>query len=260
MIDTHCHLLPGLDDGAPDMAAAEAMARVAAEDGVSQIVATPHSREWDYNNERSRILTAVEALRVHLKRAGIPLRLHVGAEVHLTDRLVAKIRSGQLATFGDAGKYLLLECPYRTPPVRLEETIFELRVAGITPVLAHPERIRWFQEDLARLESAIRLGALGQMTSSSLVGDFGRTIAALAETMVRRGLVHARGSDAHDTEHRPPRLAAARARWAELAGDDAARIAVEDAPRAFLGGTPFEAAAPSPAPAPRGFLDRLLGR
>ncbi|MCE5248405.1 capsular biosynthesis protein, partial [bacterium] len=135
-----------------------------------------------------------------------------------------------------------------------------LRVAGITPVLAHPERIRWFQEDLARLESAIRLGALGQMTGSSLVGDFGRTIAALAETMVRRGLVHALGSDAHDTEHRPPRLAAARARWAELAGEDSARIAVEDAPRAFLGGTPFEAAAPSPAPAPRGFLDRLLGR
>ncbi|MDQ7086823.1 MAG: CpsB/CapC family capsule biosynthesis tyrosine phosphatase [Acidobacteriota bacterium] len=124
--------------------------------------------------------------------------------MHLGPRLPERIAEGRLLTYGDRRRHLLLECPYRTRPVRLEETIFELKVAGVTPVLAHPERIRYFQEDLSRYEEMVRLGSLGQMTSSSLLGVFGKPIQALSEKLVRRGLVHVLGSDAHDTEYRPP--------------------------------------------------------
>lgn len=259
MIDTHCHLLPAIDDGPQDVATAVAMARVAAEDGVATVMVTPHMREGDYLNERSKVLAAVEAFRAVLAKEGIALDVRPGSEVHLAPRLVERIGAGRLLTYNDKGTYLLLECPYRTRPVRLEEIVFELRVAGITPVIAHPERTRWFQEDPARYEEILRLGALGQMTASSLLGAFGRSIQALSETFVRRRMVHVLGSDAHDTEYRPPRLAQARARWAELAGDESARLATEDVPRAFLEGTPWEPPAPLPPEKPKGLFGRLFG-
>lgn len=260
MIDTHCHLLPGIDDGAPDDAAALAMARIAVEDGVRTIVATPHSREGDFPNERPRILSRLAQLRVLLEQEKIPLELRPGSEVHLAAGLVEGIHSGRLLTYDDGGRYILLECPYRTRPIRLDETIFELKIAGITSVLAHPERIRHFQEDLSRYEEAVRLGALGQLTSSSLVGVFGRTIQQLSEEMVRRRLVHILASDAHDGEYRPPRLAAARERWAQLGGEESARLATETHPLALLEGSPIQPPPPLPAGKQRWFLGRILGR
>ncbi len=260
MIDTHCHILPGVDDGAADDRAALAMARVAAADGIRCIVVTPHMREGDFNNERGDVLARLERLRETVGDAGIDLELRPGAEVHLAPGLVEGIRSERLLTYNDRRRHLLLECPYRTRPVRLEEVIFELKVAGVTPVLAHPERIRYFQEDLSRYEEAVRLGALGQMTTSSLLGDFGGAIAALAERMVRRRLVHLLASDSHDDDYRPPRLAAARRRWAELAGEESADLATVTLPQALLDGD--ATAPPPPLDEERGpgFLGRILGR
>lgn len=261
MIDTHCHILPGIDDGAPDRETAVRMARIAVEDGVTTIVATPHMREGDYWNERPRVLEAVAAFRRVLEEEGIPLVVAPGSEVHLAPRLPERVAEGKLLTYGDAGAWLLLECPYRTRPVRLEETIFELKLAGITPVIAHPERTRWFLEDTARWERMVELGALGQMTSSSLLGVFGRGIRSVSEEWVRRGLVHVLGSDAHDPDYRPPRLREARERWADLAGEEAARRATVEWPAAFLAGEAVDPPPPRPPEPPRrGFLSRLLGR
>lgn len=260
MIDTHCHILPGLDDGAADEAAALEMARMAVEGGVRTIVATPHMREGDYLNEREGILAALDSFRALLAREGIELSIAPGSEVHLGPRLVERIAEGRLLTYGDAGRYLLLECPYRTRPVRLEETIFELQVAGVVPVIAHPERIRYFQEDPSRYDEVVRLGALGQMTTSSLLGVFGRPIQTLSEKMVRRGLVHVLGSDSHDTRYRPPRLRSARSRWVELAGEESAQRATEEFPRALIEGAPIDAEPPREEVKPRGWITRLLGR
>ena len=260
MIDTHCHILPGLDDGAADDTAALEMARSAVEGGVRTIVATPHMREGDYLNEREGILAALESFRGLLAEESIDLSVMPGSEVHLGPRLVERIAEGRLLTYGDAGRYLLLECPYRTRPVRLGETIFELQVAGIVPVIAHPERIRYFQEDPSRYEEVVRLGALGQMTTSSLLGVFGRSVQALSEKMVLRGLVHVLGSDAHDTKYRPPRLRSARSRWAELAGEESAELATEGYPRALIEGTPIDAGPPREEAKRPGWITRLLGR
>ncbi|HHN74115.1 MAG TPA: hypothetical protein ENK10_02680 [Acidobacteria bacterium] len=260
MIDTHCHILPGLDDGAADEEAALAMARCAVDGGVETIIATPHMREGDYLNERPRVLEAVASFRKVLEREGIELKIEAGSEVHLGPRLPERVAEGRLLTYGDRRRHLLLECPYRTRPVRLEETIFELKVAGITPVLAHPERIRYFQEDPSRYEEMVRLGSLGQMTSSSLLGVFGKPIRELSEKLVRRGLVHVLGSDAHDTEYRPPRLRSAARRWAELAGEASARRAVDDYPRALLAGEAIDPPEPTPEPEKKGLLARFFRR
>ncbi len=260
MIDTHCHILPGLDDGAADEAVTLEMARVALSDGVQTIIATPHMREGDYLNERPRVLEAVDKVRALLARERLPLTIVPGSEVHLAPRLAERVEEGRLLTYADGKRYLLLECPYRTRPVRLEETIFDLTVRGVTPVIAHPERIKFFQDEIARYEEVVRLGALGQMTSSSLTGLFGKRIKALSETMVRRGLVHVLGSDAHDPEYRAPVLRAARERWAELDGEESARLATETWPQAILDGAPIDAAPPVEEEEPRGFFGRLFGR
>lgn len=266
MIDTHCHLLPGLDDGAPDDLVALEMARQAVSDGVTTIAVTPHMREGDYLNERETVLGSVDRFRGRLAAEGIPLAIEPGSEVHLAPRLAERLLERRILAYGDRlpaegwVAYLLLECPYRTRPIRLDETVFELSLAGIVPVIAHPERIRWFQEEPARYEELVRRGALGQMTGSSLLGTFGRQIQALSESLVRRGLVHILASDAHDTKYRPPRLAAARDRWAELAGQANAHAATVEIPRAMLAGEAVAVAPPRPEEKPQGLWQRWLGR
>lgn len=260
MIDTHCHLLPALDDGPQHDEAALAMARVAEADGVLEIVCTPHMREGDYLNERDGVLAALERFRELLRAAGIAIRVHPGSEVHLGPRLAERVAEGRLLTYGDQRAYLLLECPYRTRPMRLPETLFELKLAGITPVLAHPERIRYFLEDPTRYEDALRQGALGQLTTSSLLGTFGPQIQQVAEQWIQRRMVHLLGSDAHDTEYRPPKLGAARRRWAELSDEHSARCATEDWPAALLSGASIEPPEPLPPPPSKGFFARWLGR
>lgn len=261
MIDTHCHIIPGIDDGAQTDAVAVEMARIAIDDGVTTIIATPHAREGDYPNDGPKIRRSLERLRNTLEAAGVPLKIELGAEVHLTVGLIERLRSGDLPTYGGAGRYVLLECPFRTRPRGLETVIFDLRVAGITPVIAHPERTRYFIEDPSSYEELIRQGALGQMTSSSLVGLFGSSIRKLSEDWVARGLVHVLGSDAHDPEYRVPRLAEARRIWAGLTGDESARCAVRDYPQALLDGRSID---PEPPSAPRrkkkSLLERLLRR
>jgi len=259
VIDTHCHILPGLDDGAKDEGVALIMARKAIADGVKTIIATPHTRESDFWNERDGILAAAARFRQVLQRESLDLKIVAGSEAHLGPKMIELIEKERLLTYADGRKYLLLECPYRTRPVRLEETIFEFKVAGITPVIAHPERIRFFQEDPEKLEEMIRLGCLAQMTSSSLVGRFGKAIAAQSEQWVRRGMVHLLGSDAHDPEYRPPVLAEARERWAELTDQEEAEQATEVRPQALIDGEYIEADPPLPPERKRGLISRIFG-
>jgi protein-tyrosine phosphatase len=236
MIDLHSHILPDVDDGVRSDEEALAFARVAVEDGIRTVVATPHCNEGSWFNDREAVLSGVERLRALLAREEIPLQIEPGAEVRLCPELVERVRDGRAPTLGDNGKTLLLELSLSQYPVGLEQLVFQLKLAGIEPLFAHPERIAYFQDDLRRYEEVVRLGAFGQLTSGSVLGRFGSTVRDFSEELVRKGLVHVLATDAHDLEARAPRLSDGREALAALVGEDRAAAMCEESPRALLEG------------------------
>lgn len=262
MIDLHSHILPGVDDGVETDEEAIEFARMAEAHGTRTIVATPHCRESTYYNDRAAVLAGVARLRPILKAAGVGIELVPGGEVHLCPELVERVRDGRAPTLGDNGRTLLLELSMsQYPPPDLESLLFQLKLAGIVVLLAHPERIKYFRDDPARYESLVRLGAFGQLNSGSLVGLFGAEIAELSRRWVRRNLVHVLASDSHNLGGRAPVLDDAVAAAAGLVGEAQARRMVTDVPAALLRGEEPEVPAVEDAPSRgSGFLSRLLGR
>jgi protein-tyrosine phosphatase len=261
MIDIHTHILPGVDDGVQSEDEAVEFARMAAEDGVRVIVATPHCREGSYENVRSDVLEHVARLRSRLTREGIPIDLQPGAEVHIAPELLVRVREGRAPTLADNGRTLLLELSLSQVPIQLERMVFELKLGGLEVVFAHPERIRYFQDDVRRYEAVVQQGAWGQITTGSILGDFGSAAREFSEELLRKGLVHVLASDAHNLRGRPPVLSAARQASVAWVGERYAQAMVETAPRALLAGTPLEMPPiEDPTPRRRSWLSRWFRR
>jgi protein-tyrosine phosphatase len=204
LIDIHCHILPGLDDGPANIDFSIAMARAAVEDGTQIIVATPHVRR-DHKVDPAGIPPAVDALNAQLEADKVPLRVVAGAEVGW--REAADMTGDELrdVTLGSSD-YVLLECPYGKSPADIEGVIEHVRAAGLRIVLAHPERCPLFRGDLDRLVAIVEAGAVTSVTAGSLAGSFGERVQEVAFEMLERGIVHDVASDAHDHLHRPPRI------------------------------------------------------
>lgn len=206
MIDTHLHILPGVDDGPDTMEETIALARVLVQEGVHTAIATPH-----YNDEYpcypvAEIQARVSGVQQVLDHHGIPLHLFPGHEVLIKPGLVEDIRSGRVATL-NGSRYLLLELWPASWLPETERVIFELRAAGIIPVLAHVERYQAIQRDPQKLASLLQQGVLAQITTGSLVGMQGKTAQRTAESLLKKGLIHCFGSDAHGLQKRPPAVA-----------------------------------------------------
>lgn len=208
MIDLHTHILPGLDDGAATLEESLDLARACVEDGVLLAAATPHVRD-DYPTDADTMERLVAEVRLALEREGIDLRLRGGGEIALDwlDRLPLD----ELRRFGLGGnpRYLLLEFPYVGWPLPLADLVFRLRAAGITPVLAHPERNPDVQAAPMRLRPLVENGALVQVTAASLDGRLGGAARETGMELVRSGLAHMIASDAHGHRIRGAGLAAA---------------------------------------------------
>ena len=258
MIDLHNHLLPGIDDGAKKLEETLELLRIARRDGVSVVVATPHMKPGVYDNRRETILQRVTLVREAQKgdeAEGVTLL--PGAEVYFTADLVVRARAKELMTVGDRGRYVLLELPYQQAPMHVDDTIFQLRLLGVTPLMAHPERVAYYLEDIERVAASVRLGARTQVTASSLTGRFGDKARDFARAMLARNLIHVLASDAHDVRFRPPVLSEAVRMAASLVGEAAARRLVEDTPRAILDGREVEVEETQPPPRRRGLAARL---
>ncbi len=260
MIDLHTHILPGIDDGVNDLEECVEFARMAEGDGVKTIVATPHYREGFYINERPGILELVASVRERLTAEGIGIELLPGAEVHLCPDLVDRIADGRATTLNNNGKTLLLELSLSQYPVDLENVIFQLKLAGIIPLFAHPERIRYFQDDPRRYEEAIRLGSWGQITTGSILGTFGREAAEYSRELLAKGLVHVIASDAHNVRGRPPLMREAMLAAAEIVGEEYAEAMVDAAPRALIEGREPELPELKRARSRPSLFSRLFGR
>jgi protein-tyrosine phosphatase len=206
MLDLHCHLLPGIDDGARDLETALEMARMAVADGITLVACTPHIYPGMYDNDANGIGEAITAFRVELANRDIPLALVRGADVHMVPGLPEAIREGRVPTIAGS-RYLLLEPPHHVAPPRFRESIFDLMVTGCIPVITHPERLTWIEDHYALFVDVVHAGAWLQLTAGSLTGRFGRRCRYWSERLLDEGLVHVIATDAHDPRRRPPLLA-----------------------------------------------------
>jgi protein-tyrosine phosphatase len=196
MIDTHSHILPGLDDGSRSLEQSLAMAREAAETGVTDVVCTPHLRDADDRTARDAPAVRAE-LQELLDRERVPLRLHPGFEI--TFEYAAEADPEELRPFslGAGTRFVLVEIPHFSWPVFAAETIHRLRLGGLVPVLAHPERNERIQSNPELLASLLHMGALAQGTTASFFGLFGRESRRCLLGQLAAGQVAFMASDAH---------------------------------------------------------------
>ena len=244
MIDLHCHILPGIDDGARDLETSLAMARAFVADGVSIVACTPHILPGLYHNSGPQIRAATAQLQRLLNEHRVPLRLTTGADNHVTPGFLSELRSGQLLSLADS-RYVLVEPPHHVAPPRLEELFFNLITANYVPILTHPERLTWINSAYASMERLHTAGAWFQVTAGSLSGDFGRNARYWAERLLDEGKVHLLATDAHDLKTRSPRLSHGRDLAAKRVGATEAANLVVTRPRGVLHNVP-----PSELPPP----------
>lgn len=205
MIDLHCHILAGIDDGPETIEGSLALVRVAIEQGTRTIVATPHV-SWRYKNDSSTIARLVAETNSAIAGAGLELDVLAGAEVALTR--VPELDAGELRALRlGGGPWLLLECPFSSVSIGFDTAVFELEEQGYRIVLAHPERCQAFHRDPQMLESLVRGGVLASITAGSLIGSFGDRVRRFALSLLEAELVHNVASDAHDSEKRRPGMA-----------------------------------------------------
>lgn len=237
MIDLHCHMLPGIDDGAPDLDTALAMARLAVADGITTVACTPHIYPGLYPNTAAGIRAAIAEFRDRLAAADIPLQITYGADTHMVPDLLGRFRDGSVPTLHGT-RYFLLEPPHHVAPPRLEEFVFSLVAAGYVPIVTHPERLTWIEGRFETFRKLVKGGAWLQVTAGSLTGRFGRSAKYWGEQFLEQGLVHILATDAHGIERRAPLLAEgvqAAERW--LGAEEALRC-VRTRPQAVLANSP----------------------
>lgn len=233
MIDLHCHILPGLDDGAANIDVALDMARAFVADGVSVVACTPHYLPGLYHNTGPQIQAATERLQQVLHQNDVPLRLVTGCDAHVTSDFIAGLRTGRLLTLAGS-RYVLVEPPHHVAPPRLGDLFFALLVAGYVPILTHPERLTWIKAHYAVLERFVGAGAWMQVTAGSLTGAFGQTAQYWAERMLDEGRVHILATDAHNNRQRSPNLGRGRECAAKRIGEQAAHHLVVTRPQGVL--------------------------
>lgn len=238
MIDLHCHYLPGVDDGAPDLETALNLARAAADNGILIAVLTPHVMAGRWDNRRSTLQPAFEAFRRSVDDAGIPLELYLGAEVHLMPASLALLEADELPALGrwEGERVILLELPDGGVPVGAMKAVEILRRHGAVPMLAHPERNRSIMRDVSRLEPFVDAGCLVQLTAASVCGWFGAPAKRAAHEILDAGWATAVATDAHNLRHRPPVLAEARHALTLRYGEDTARELTELNPLLIVAG------------------------
>lgn len=253
LIDLHCHLLPGIDDGAPDLETSLEMARIAVADGIGTIACTPHIYPGLYDNNGPDILRRVIALQAVLNDAGIPLTLVAGCDAHLTPTMVAELNNGHIPTLAGS-RYFLFEPPHHVAPPRLEQSVLATLEAGYMPIITHPERLSWIEGHYDTMKALAKAGAWMQLTAGSITGRFGKRPQYWSERMLDEGLVHLIATDAHNLRNRKPLMADAAAMVAVRLGDAAAHDMVVTRPNMVLAN-----AAPATGPATIGLAAKTSG-
>jgi len=231
MIDIHCHILPAIDDGAPDMETTMKMLDIAARDGIGHIVASPHFRQGERPSFQD-ILLNLQRVQEEAGRQGSPVKLYSGADVRLTYELFEALDKTELPTINNS-RYFLLELPDLIPP-HLDDIIFEAKIKGYVPIITHPERNYSLLSAFEKADALRESGALFQLTAMSITGNFGRHIRKLSLHLLKKGYVDFVASDAHSTNGRIPVLSRSYREVTDVLNVDEARKMFIDNPRAVL--------------------------
>jgi len=205
MIDLHCHILPGIDDGAKTMEESLAMVESAIADGITHVVATPHA-----SSEYSFDFAKVRATRDELQsRIGNRLQLATGCDFHLNPENMAALRHSPAQFCINQKGYLLVEFNEFSIPPAMDQALHQIQLAGLRPIITHPERNGILRAQPERLLRWVRVGCFTQITAGSLLGMFGTGAKSDSLAWIAQGLVHFVSSDAHNTTSRPLQLGAA---------------------------------------------------
>lgn len=235
VIDIHCHILPEVDDGPKTWDMALEMCRMAAADGITHIVATPHANDR-YLYDRSVLAGALARLR---QLTGDSPKLSLGCDFHLSYENLQELFAQPDRYTIEGSKYLLVEFSNYSVPAQISETFKKMENHGITPVITHPERNPILQRSPERVLEWAGQGCVVQVTASAFTGLWGEGVQQAARWLLDRGAVHLLASDAHDTRYRIPNLSAGRDAVAKIAGAETARALVEENPHAVVSGQPL---------------------
>lgn len=256
-VDIHCHILPGIDDGAPTMADSLEMAAMASADGIGTIIATPHASHEYPPRPVEELFERIASLQAEIDRLQIPLRILPGADVQITESLPALVRQRKILTLADTGRYILLELPHDIY-VPLDGLMAELKRNGTRSVLSHPERNRGIRTNLGLVEPLIERGCLMQVTAGSILGEFGRDSKAAALHMINHRQVHFVATDSHSPKHRKPLLHAAYQAVASMTEPAYADQIFKQFPAALAEGKPIRPGNTRPQAPHRSLLARIF--
>jgi len=245
VIDLHCHILPGLDDGPENIDGTLEMVRRAFGDGIRTIVATPHTHNSVYLNHFEDVRRCVNTVNSTICSEGLSVVVRAGLEVHMCEGMVRRLEEGGIGTLNHTGRYMLVEFPFQALPAGYRNELFELRLKGVTPIIAHPERNLVLQNELGRVYELVEMGCLLQLTAMSITGELGEAAMVCARELLDLRLAHVIASDAHSHENRPPVLSSAVEAAAGILGSEIeARDMVTKIPAAIIAGRNLDVSEP----------------
>ncbi len=219
MIDLHSHILPGVDDGSPDMEHSLALAQVAVQNGITHSLLTPHHMDGKYTNHKADVIRKTAAFQAALDEHHIPLTVFPGQEVHLTGDLIQAIDDDDILFADEGNHYLMLEMPHsHVPTYFLDDILPELEARDIVPVIVHPERNQGIQNDPDLLYELVTNGCLTQLTASSYLDIFGTHVTQLTQQIIDANMGYVFASDAHNLKGRNFRMQTAFAKLTKTNG------------------------------------------
>jgi len=204
-IDIHCHILPGVDDGSPDMATSLEMLRIADKNGITHLILTPHHKPMHHNVSPEHNVAYRKKLQEAAKAEGIKAKLFSGNEIYYSDETMEELMEGKICSLAGSD-YVLVEFHPTNPYKAIQNAVSRVQAAGFIPIIAHVERYSDIVSHPSRVKDLIEMGSFIQVNASSIMGKYGFGISHFTKKLLKEELVHFVASDAHDTGRRAPNL------------------------------------------------------
>ena len=204
-IDIHCHIMPGVDDGSPDMETSLEMLRIAQKNCITHIILTPHHKPMHHNVSPAHNASYREKLQEAALERGIDIKLYSGNEIYYSDETERDLEEGRIATLAESD-YVLVEFHPTNPYKAIHNAIYQVQAAGYIPIIAHVERYSDMVDKSSRVEELVDMGCYIQVNANSVMGKYGFGISHFCKKIIKNGWVHFVATDAHDTRRRAPEL------------------------------------------------------